>query len=327
MLDEFTDYVDNLYVYNAMTGETTEIVDDLENEGGKTVIAWSPDEKKFIYSNDYLTVLFEAYGYFPPKQLLLADAATGRTTMLISDGYQFDVSPDQKQIAYSTGELLESKTQDQVLEYFGCFQPHLYDIDSSTSQLFDMSQLVLKPVCAGYPQWSPDGKKIAWMGYFEDDTFRPIVFNLEDKTGRVFDPLTEKPRSLHMPTHWFFGEPPFGGYIEPDWMDNSTFWTPSYEVNVVTGETTVPRQIDLPYYFRRNEYLQNPDGSLQVSLNEEGEIILVSDMDENRLASFPLDEIYKGPKQEILTSPFVLAGRTFIMGWSSFTPPPLPESN
>src|SRR5215216_4571934 len=34
---EYNDFIDNLYVYNAMTGETVQIVDDVENEGGKRV--------------------------------------------------------------------------------------------------------------------------------------------------------------------------------------------------------------------------------------------------------------------------------------------------
>ena len=321
--DEKTDYIDNLYVYNSMTGKTIEILDDLENEGGKTVISWLQEEQKFIYYNDYFTVLFEAFGYFGAKQLFLADVTTGRTVLLINDGYQFDVSPDQTKIAYTTGEILNSKTDTggQGSQRFGCFQPHIYNIASSSSQPFDFDQLKEKPVCLGHPKWSPDGKQIAWMGYFEEDTFRPVIFDLQDNTGRIYSALDQEPRGNHRPTNWYFGEPYFGGSFDPEWVDPSTFWTPSYEVNVDTGKTSNPRELDSPYNPRRNEYLISPDGLFNVSLNEERDTIILSDTNENLLASFLLNDIYNGPKLEILTSGFFLSGRTEIVGWSPFAPP------
>jgi hypothetical protein len=324
--DEYTDYIDNLYLYNIMTDETVEIVDDLKEEGGKNVLAWSPDEKKFFYENNYLSVLFEAYGYFRPRQLLMADVPSGRTKVLIKDGYQFDVSPDQKQIAYTTGELLKSKTikyGDVAREFFGCFQPRIYDVHSSTSRPFDMSQLEEQPVCAGYPAWSPDGKKIAWMGYFEDDTFRPIIFNLEQNTGKIYEPLDQKPISSQSPIDWRLGEQ----FQDPDWADPATLWTPSYEINVETGETSAPRELVVPYYFRRDKYLKAPDGSIRVSMNDELDAILVSDRNGNVLASFSLDELYDGPRQEILTDPFFLSGTNHIVDWAPVIPPVLSGGN
>jgi len=322
--DEYTDRIDNLYVYNSITGETVEIFDSLENEGGKTVISWLQDEQKFIYYNDYETVLFEAFGYFGARQLLLADVTTGQATLLINDGYQFDVSPDQTQIAYTTGEILDSKTDTGGSHRFGCFQPRIYNIALSSSQTFDVSQLKEKPVCLGHPKWSPDGRQIAWMGYFEDDTFHPVIFNLQDETGTIYKALNQKPKGSNLPNNWYFGEPYFGGSFEPDWIDNYTFWTPSYEVNIETGETSTPRAIDLPYNPGRNEYLESPDGSFNVSLNEERDLILLSNMNENFLGSFLLDDLYHGPKLEILTSKYGLfmPGRTNIAGWSPFAPPP-----
>ena len=317
---EYNDYVENLYVYNATTGETVELVDDLENEGGKNVLAWSPDEQTLIYYNDYETVLFEAYGYFRPKQLLIADVTTGQTRLLVQDGYQFDVSPDQRQIAYTTGQLLESKTDKEQGRSFGCFQPNIYNMDTASSQPFDVSQLTEKPVCLGYPQWSPDGDKIAWVGYFADDTFRPVVFDIKNHVGRIYEPLKQKPGGSRAPTKWFLGEPPFGGNFEPAWMDDSVFWTPSYEVNVETGEMSTPRVRKLPYQPLRNESLESPDGTLRVSLNEGRDTILVRDRDENLLASFLVDNLYDGPGHEILTSTFFQPYRTTLVSWSPFIP-------
>jgi len=322
--DEYYDYIDNLYIYNSKTGETVEIIDDLEHEGGKTVISWSQDEQQLIYYNDYLTVLFEAFGYFGAKQLLLAYATTGQTTLLINDGYQFAVSPDQAQIAYTTGEILDTKPDadsENSSRKFGCFQPHIYDVTTSSSTPFNISQLSEKPVCLGYPKWSPDGHWIAWIGYFENDTFRPIVFNLDDASGHIYDAFDQKPISTNLPTLWYFGEPYFGGRFEPDWLDNSIFWTPSYEVNVETDETLPPHEIDKSYDPRRNTYLKSPDGLLHVSLNDDGDSIMLSDANENLLASFLVDDIYKGPRHEIIISGLHLLGRTHIAGWSPFAPP------
>lgn len=317
--DDYTDYIDNLYVYNSTTGQTVEILDDLENEGGKTVLSWLQDEQKFVYYNDYLTVLFEAYGYFGAKQLLLADTKTGQTTLLINDGYQFDVSPSQTQIAYTTGDVLDLKTKaygGQLLEVFGCFQPHIYNIASSATQPFDMSQLKEKPVCLGYPKWSPDGKKIAWMGYFADDAFHPVIFNLQDGGGTIYDAIDQKPESSLFPTSWFFGN----RYSEPDWLDNFTFWTPAYEVNVETGETFTPRKINPTYNPRRDEYLVSPNGLFDVSLNEERNAIKLNDINGNVLTFIFPDDIYNRPKHEILTNGLFLLGKTNIVGWSPFAP-------
>lgn len=318
---EYNDYIDNLYVYNATTGETVEIVDDVENEGGKRVLSWSQDEQTLIYYNDYETVLFEAIGYFGPKQLLTADVTTGQTKLLIKDGYQFDVSPDQTQIAYTTGRQLDSKADPEQGRSFGCFQPYIYNIKTASSKAFDVSQLTEKPVCLGYPQWSPDGESLAWMGYFEDDTFRPVVFNLQDNVGTIYDPLEQTPWASRLPTDWFFGEPPSGGEFEPEWMDGSVFWTPSYEVNVETGEMSAPRARKLPYHPRWNEELESPDGTFRVSLNEERNTILVRDRNGNLLGSFLVDALYEGPRHEILTGIFFQPDMPQLVSWSPFISP------
>lgn len=158
------------------------------------------------------------------------------------------------------------------------------------------------------------------MGYFADDTFRPVIFDLEDGAGMIYDALDKKPESSFSPTWWFFGEPYFGGIFEPDWTDNSVFWTPSYEVNIETGETSIPRELDLPYNPRRDEYIESLDGLFNVSLNEERDTIVLIDANNNLLGSFLLDDIYNGTKYEILTNGFFLLGRTDIVGWSPFAP-------
>jgi len=318
---EYNDFIDDLYVYNASTGETVQIVDDLENEGGKRVVSWSQAERTLIYYNDYETVLFEAFGYFSPKQLLSADVTTGQTKLLIKDGYQFDVSTDQTQIAYTTGRLLDSKTDQEQGNSFGCFQPYIYNIETASSQAFDVSQLTEKPVCLGYPQWSPDGESLAWVGYFEDDTFRPVVFHLQDEVGRIYDPLAQTPSASRRPTKWFFGESPSGAEFEPEWLDDSVFWTPSYEVNVETGEMSAPRVRKLPYHGRWNEELESPDGTLRVSLDEERDTILVRDRNGNLLASFIVDDLYEGPRYEMLTSMLFQPDLTYLVSWSPFIPP------
>jgi hypothetical protein len=326
--DEYTDRIDSLYVYHVETGETTEIVENLEEEGGKVVLAWSRDEQTFIYYNDYLDVLFEAWGYFGARQLLSADVATGRTKLLINDGYQFDVSPDRTHIAYTTGKILDAKTSnEESSKAFGCFQPRIYSLASFSSQPFDVSRLDEKPVCTGYPTWSPDGKQIAWIGYFEDDTFRPVIFNLQNKAGRIYPALYQKPKSSRMPTRWYFGETDSGIQSDPHWVDNTAFWTPSYEVNVETDQTSTPREIDFPYRPGREESIQSPDGLFTVSLNEERDTLVVHDTDKKVLAAFLLDDLYHGPKLEILTSPFVLPGVTRIIDWSPFIPAPTKGDN
>jgi hypothetical protein len=159
------------------------------------------------------------------------------------------------------------------------------------------------------------------MGYFENDTFRPIIFDLEKNTGTIYASLDQKPMSSNMPVNWYFGEPYFKGDFDPAWIDETVFWTPSYEVNAETGETSTPRELKRPYNFRWNEYLESPDGSIQVSLNDAEDAILISDTNGTVLASLPVEDLYDGPRQEILTSSFILPGRNLIMGWSPFIPP------
>lgn len=320
--DEYYDYIDNLFIYNLNTGETTEILDDIENEGGKTIISWQKDEQEFIYYNDYYTRLFEAFGYFEPKQLLLADLKTGQTKFL-TEGYQFDINPDNTEIAYTKGNLLELTSNVNgvdIVKEFACFQPYIYTIASSTSHSFDVNQLNEKPICLGYPKWSSDGKYIVWMGYFEDITFRPVIFDLKEGTAFVYDALEQKPVGSNVPVNWFFGDT----NTEPNWVDNSTFWTSSYEVNIETGEILEPRTrtIELTYNSWSNYPLESFNKLFNVSMNEERDLILIRDKNENIIASYKFDDIYSGERYEIIQSGFHLLGRTHIVGWSPFAPTP-----
>lgn len=323
--DEYTDYIDNLFVYDLMTGTTTEIFDDIENEGGKRIVSWSQDEQQFIYYNDYYTVLFEAWGYFKPKQLFLADVKTGQTKFL-TEGYQFDISPDATQIAYTQGTLLELTSNVNgvdVVKDFACFQPYIYTIASSTSHSFNINQLDEKPLCLGYPKWSSDGKYIVWMGYFEDITFRPVIFDLKEGTTFIYKALEQEPVGVNVPVNWFFGDTD----TNPNWVDNFTFWTPSYEVNVETDEFSEPRIIDLPYNSRGKRSLESFNKLFNVSMNQERDSILVFDTNGNLLASFLINDLYTGTKYEIFTNGFFLAGYTRIVGWSPFAPPPNAGNN
>lgn len=310
---EVTSYAGNLNVYNITTGKTVEIVDDLDFEGIKTVIAWLQDEKKIIYYHDLLTVLFEAYGYFRPRQLFLADINTGQTKLLL-EGYQFDVSPDGSQIAYTTGEILASKTIEyggSLNETFGCFQPRIYSMNSGISFSFDITSLSKQPICLGYPKWSPDGNYIAWIGYFEDDKFYPVIFNLKDQTTEIYQNLEEKPSSGLLPTIWLHGE-------DPLWVDTSIYWAVSYEVNAETGVISIPREVTLPYAPWRNKYIQSPNGFLKATLNTERDQIILMDNNENFLSSFTLESLYSGERYEIMSYPF---GVNIIEGWLPDAPP------
>jgi hypothetical protein len=310
---ELTSYVGNLNVYDITTGKTVEILDDLDYEGGKTVISWLQDETKVIYYHDLLTVLFEAYGYFRPKQLFLADIKTGQTNLLL-EGYQFDVSPDGMQIAYTTGEILASKTIEyggSLNEVFGCFQPRIYSMASGTSFSFDITSLSKPPICLGYPKWSPDGNYIAWIGYFEDDKFYPVIFNLKNQTAEIYQSLEENPSSSLLPTSWLRRE-------EPLWVDASVYWAVSYEVNVENGKISTPREVILPYAPWRNKYIQSPNGLLKASLNSERDQIFLMDNNENFLSSFTLESLYSGERYEIVSYPF---GVNIIEGWSPDAPP------
>lgn len=310
---EITEYVGDLNVYDITTGKTVEILDNLDFEGRKTVISWLQDEKKIIYYHDLLTVLFEAYGYFRPKQLFLADIKTGQTKLLL-EGYQFDVSPDGMQIAYTTGEILASKTIEyggSLNETFGCFQPRIYSMTSETSFSFDTTSLSRTPTCLGYPKWSPDGNYIAWIGYFEDDKFYPVIFDLKNQTVEIYQSLDEEPRSSLLPTNWLIGE-------EPLWVDTSVYWAVSYEVNIKNGEISTPREVKLPYAPWRDKYIHSPNGFIKASLNSERDQILLMDNNENFLSSFTLDSLYSGERYEIMYYPF---GVNVIEGWLPDAPP------
>lgn len=310
---EVTSYFGNLSVYDITTGKTVEILDDLDFEGRKTVISWLQDEKKIIYYHDLLTVLFEAYGYFRPQQLFLADIKTGQAKLLL-EGYQFDVSPDGMQIAYTTGEILASKTIEyggSLNEVFGCFQPRIYSMVSGTSVSFDITSLSKSPICLGYPQWSPDGNYIAWIGYFEDDKFYPVIFNLKNQTAEIYQSLEENPSSSLLPTSWLRRE-------EPLWVDTSIYWAVSYEVNLETGAISIPREVTLPYSPWRNEYIQSPNGVLKASLNSERDQVILMDNSENFLSSFKLESLYSGERYETTSYPF---GVNIIEGWLPNAPP------
>lgn len=84
---------------------------------------------------------------------------------------------------------------------------------------------------------------------------------------------------------------------------------------------SLPRVRELPYNPRWNEDLESPDGTLRVSLNEEWDTILIHDSNGSLLASFLVDDLYEGPRYELLTSPLFQPGRNYLVSWSGFIPP------
>ena len=297
-------YASNLKVYHAGAGRTVEIIDGLE--GIKEFLAWM-DSKRFVYANRYEWLLFEAYGYFEGAEVLMADGESGEASLLFEHAFQFQVNPDRSQIAYTTGTKVEAESE-KMQRGAGCFEGHLYDLASSTSTRFETNGLVESPLCMGYPEWSPDGKRIAWIGYFSDGTFHPIVFNLEEGTGAAYPEISVS-GSSQFPSGWSMGYP-------PAWIDEHTLWTEAYEVDVQSGRQTTPRENTWTY--GGSVQVTSPDGRLVAGLNKG--VIEIQDTNGNSLAAYPLDDLYQGSRNRIGFD----AGeefQTFIEDWGAFAPP------
>jgi hypothetical protein len=302
-------YAYNMKVYHADTGRTLEITDDLE--GIKEFLGWV-DPVRFMYVNHYEWLLFEAYGYFEGSEVLMADGESGQASLLFEHAFQFRVSPDRSRIAYTTGTKMDTDGE-TMQEGAGCFEAHLYDLASSTSTHFETDGLPESPLCMGYPKWSPDGKRIAWIGYFQDGTFRPLVFNLEDGTGVIY-PEIKVFGGSQFPGGWSMG-------YSPSWIDEHTLWTEAYEVDVQTGQETSPRENT--WTFPNSATVARPDGRLAVELNDG--VLEIRDVNGVSLASYPLDDLYHGGRNQIRFD----AGeefRAYIEDWGSFAPPAGVES-
>ena len=303
-------YASNLKVYQASTGKTVEIMDNLE--GIKEFLAWV-DSNRFVYANHYEQLLFEAYGYFEGAEVLVADGESGEAYLLFEHAFQFQASPDRSQIAYTTGTKMETDGEN-MQRGAGCFEGHLYDLASSTTTRFETNGLAESPLCMGYPEWSPDGKRMAWIGYFSDGTFHPIVFNLEEGTGVAY-PEIRVSGGNQFPSGWSMGYP-------PAWIDEHTLWTEAYEIDVQSGQQTAPRENTWAY--GGSVKVTSPDGRLVAGLNKG--VVEIQDASGNSLAAYPLDGLYHGARNRIGFD----AGeefQTFIEDWGAFEPPAGVESD
>ncbi len=302
-------YAYNLKVYHAATGRTLEINDGLE--GIKEFLGWV-DPARFVYVNHYDWLLFEAYGYFEGSEVLIADGEGGEATLLFEHAFQFKASPDRSQIAYTTGTKMEAESE-TMQPGAGCFEAHIYDLASSTSTRFETEGLAESPLCMGYPEWSPDGKRIAWIGYFADGSFHPLVFDLEDGTG-VVHPAIKVFGGSQFPGGWSMGYP-------PAWIDEHTLWTEAYEVDVLTGQEASPRENT--WTFRSSPAVTRADGRLAAELNDG--VLEIQAVNGAALASYALDDLYHGGRNRIGFD----AGEEFqalIEDWGLFAPPAGVES-